>query len=929
MRYRFVLLLYLIASPLRSETSDLSLPVWSQTIRYIRVESAAGSIDQEVYKAINIREGDTLSRPQIRDCLKRINMLKKFNKAGAWVESFEDGCVVIFRIEPDWIIHSIDFAGGRINTLFRYGLISRFSPKSLRKNINLTHGEVFSAQKCAASVQMLKDFYYNNGYAQAIVELVPSFHHENATVDLLFHINQGKPTLVRNITFEGNNEIQSDTLVRHSGVSRNRKFSRKQANEARLKLERYYKRKGFLNVQVNRPAIRYDREKNSISLSFKIVENNPVDITVSTRWHRWNLPWWFYFLENRMDLYLEILGIEESGQIDQARFLEGVRHLEQEFWNHGYLNASVELDEVKDKSGRISYHFQIDEKEPMEVADVKIQGNEFLSIQDIEANRLIATTPGNRFHYDTFLADGDDLANYYKANGFHDVQVTAGYTSGYQKKQVSITFEIKEGLQYRWSAVTVSGNTALSYNEILGILSISPSSPYQADIVGSRIDNLVDHYLELGYADAAIDWHVIGDNTTSPVLDLVIHEGVRSEVETVLINGYTRTLRSVIERNLPSLLGEPFCYKTVLDAERKLIKTNLFRSVQISNPSWEAGSRKRTLVIDVKEQPFVFLEGGPGYNSDRGLNGYLSLYTTNLGGSNRYLGISGSVSEKDSKSNIIFREPEFANLPIQLELRLLTEQTSETDYRLNRRGTRSTWSYRIRDKLRLLLVYRFDNDEPYDIAVDADIPEDYRNSVKIGSLIPGFLFDSRDDPRAPQSGSLLSTKFEFARSMYSSEVPFTKITAEATHFFGFGSRGVLGISLRSGLGYHLPFQEQFRLGGTKSIRGWDFESIRKNQYDEGHTIALQEDTKADLSVLFNIEYRYPLILGLEGVLFFDTGNVYEDYSDAMLSQLKGTTGLGIRFMTPVGPIGVDYGYNVMRDDEDPRERWSFVIGNTF
>ncbi len=174
------------------------------------------------------------------------------------------------------------------------------------------------------------------------------------------------------------------------------------------------------------------------------------------------------------------------------------------------------------------------------------------------------------------------------------------------------------------------------------------------------------------------------------------------------------------------------------------------------------------------------------------MNGYLSLYTTNLGGSNRYLGISGSLSEKDHKSNIIFREPEFANLPVQLELRLLTEQTTESDYRLVRRGTRATWSYRVRESLRLLLVYRFDNDEPYDISPEAEIPDDYRNSVKIGSLSPGFLYDSRDDPRAPQSGSLFSTKFEFARTMYSSEVQFTKISAEATHFIGLQKNGVLG-----------------------------------------------------------------------------------------------------------------------------------------
>lgn len=664
-------------------------------------------------------------------------------------------------------------------------------------------------------------------------------------------------------------------------------------------------------------------------MNYRINEDNPIELRITTEWHTWNLLWWFYFLENRSDLYLEILGLGDSGKIDQKRFREGVRNLEKQFWNHGYVHAAVQLEELQDQNGRISYHFIVDEKQPLKVSSVKIQGNSFLTTDKIESENLVATTPGKTFHHDTFIADGEDIRQYYLENGFHDVRVISTYTAGHENESVSVTFGIDEGKQYLWEDIDINGNTALSDDEILHILSISPSSPYRADHTALLVDGLIDHYLGLGFADISIDWNVTGEEAIAPVLHLLIHEGIPTIIDAVLIKGYTKTLRSVIERNLPKLQGEPYSYKLVLNAERQLIRTNLFKTVDISNPPIEAGIRNRTLVIDVREQPSVFLEGGPGYNTDRGVNGYISLYTTNLGGSNRYLGISGSVSEKDNKSNIIFREPEFANLPVQLELRLLTEQTEETDYWLNRRGTRATWSYRLTDALRLLLVYRFDDDEPFEIGEEADIPDEYRNSVKIGSLTPGFLFDSRDDPRAPKSGSLFSTKIEFSRTMYSSEVQFTKITAEAAHFFTLGPDGVLGVSLRPGLGYHLPYQEEFRLGGIKSIRGWDYEDIRKENSQPSIGISTEEDKDADLSVLLNIEYRFPLVLGLEGVLFFDSGNVFDSSSDFSISDLKGTSGVGLRFMTPVGPIGVDYGYNVLRNSDDPRERWSFVIGHTF
>ncbi|MBN1297458.1 BamA/TamA family outer membrane protein, partial [bacterium] len=85
----------------------------------------------------------------------------------------------------------------------------------------------------------------------------------------------------------------------------------------------------------------------------------------------------------------------------------------------------------------------------------------------------------------------------------------------------------------------------------------------------------------------------------------------------------------------------------------------------------------------------------------------------------------------------------------------------------------------------------------------------------------------------------------------------------------------------------------------------------------------------DIMLLGNIEYRHPLFWGLEGVLFLDSGNVFNDSSDVSIQELKSTLGVGMRFMTPVGPVGLDYGYNIMRDDKDPADRWSFVIGHTF
>lgn len=903
--------------------------LWNKPVKYIRIESDASISTDYIFQAIPIRENDPLTPDAVRDCLKKLNLLKRFQSISVWGEPFQDGCALIFTVEPAWMVQNVKFKGGAISALFSYGLGGKFSPKTLQRQIQVFRGDIYSKDKGQAAIEALKDFYFNNGYAESSVSLHPRFHDSDATVDLVFMVNQGQPTIIRDILFTGNTAFDNAILLKQTGLSPQKTFSRKRLNNAREKLEKFYQRQGYMNAQVFRAEIQFDRDSNSAIVRFKITENDPIQIRVQADVRSWNVLWKFYALEKRPDLYLELLGIEETGKLDRNRFREGLRNLERRYWNRGYLNADVQMTESPDESGRIVYSYTIDENEPVIVDRIAVAGNESFTLDDFITNSIIQTQTGKRYNHDSFIADADGLREWYLTHGFHKVRIAAEYTISPADKTVTLVFMIEEGPRFFWDTISIDGNSAFSDAHLLDLLQLSPGIPFDSTAVTTGIDLLTDHYLSHGYPDIVINWDITHTESTTPSLQITIDEGVRAVIDAVIIRGYEKTLRSVIDRSLPELEGQPYYYKTILDTERQLIRTNLFRTVEISNPLWESSQPGRTLLIDLKEQPFIFLEGGPGYNSDRGFNGYISLYTTNLAGSNRYLGISGLLSEKDYKGNIIFREPEFANLPVQLELRLLTEETAEKDYSLRRRGSRATWSYNMTHFLRTLLIYRFDSDEPYNIGSEAEIPEEFRNSVKIGSLSPGFLFDSRDDPQSPRSGSLFSAKVEFARTMYSSEVHFTKITTETTHFFNLSRYGVLGASVRLGWAYDLPYQEEFRLGGIKSIRGWDFDAIRKHSGESRDTIITSDRRDIDVSLLANIEYRYPIAWGLQGVFFFDTGNVFDDYDEVSFSNLKGTLGLGIRFMTPVGPVGVDYGYNILKTSSDPSSRWSFVIGHTF
>jgi len=777
--------------------------LWGKQIQYIRYECDMEIPEDLVLQAISIKEGDVLTAESIRHSLKNLNLLNRFSSVYAYSEPVDDGCVVIFQLQANWQIENIRFEGGAISLLFSYGLSGGFSPKTLAREIGLKKGDVYSGNSGDLAIEALKEFYYQNGYAQSEITVSADYNHSLGTVNLVFDINQGEATKISAITLTGTKLQGSWKILVRTNLFKGKQYSEKSIDKARRKLLRFYHKNGYLNVKIFRPEIRYIQETNSVEVNIRIVEGNPIDIEIFTKWHTWNALWWLYLFEGRQDLLIDILGIE--GKVNRKELEKGSEVIRETFKNHGYMDARVNLHESTNPEATLIYTFTVDEAEKIEVSDIYTVGNSVLTSEQLLSADIFGTTQGKLYNQSTIDADRNDLIDFYKSRGYKDVSVITGSTSS-GKNSVSLIFNIEEGLYYSWADIVITGNSEFTTGEILDTLCIVEGGPCDPDSLESYFDLLIDKYLIKGFSEVSIDWNIIQSHLLTPSLEIEIHEGISSSIDSVLITGYSKTRREVIERNLPELTGKAYYFQTLMNAERQLSKTNLFKSVDISGLEQESGREKRTILISLQEQPSIFLEGGPGYNTDRGFTGYLSFYTTNLGGANRYLGVSSSISQIDNKANIIYREPEFANFPIQLELRVLSEDSSEDKYHLRRRGGRATWSYWLLDQLRLLTVYRFDNDEPYDIEDDAEIPEEYQNSLKIASLTPGFLFDSRDDVRNPSMGSLFSVKVEFARPVYSSEVNFSKITTDATHFFNLPGRGVLGTAFRLGIGYHLPYQ---------------------------------------------------------------------------------------------------------------------------
>jgi len=144
----------------------------------------------------------------------------------------------------------------------------------------------------------------------------------------------------------------------------------------------------------------------------------------------------------------------------------------------------------------------------------------------------------------------------------------------------------------------------------------------------------------------------------------------------------------------------------------------------------------------------------------------------------------------------------------------------------------------------------------------------------------------------------------------------------------FHGRYGVGKGLR---GDELPANEKFYVGGIYSVRGFDYGRATTKATVSGGNIVFGDLLGADKELIFNLEYIVPLVKDarINGVLFYDAGSGFGKDDSISLSDLRTSVGAGFRWFSPIGPLRLEWGYNL---DPQPGERqgiWEFSIGTLF
>ncbi len=467
-----------------------------------------------------------------------------------------------------------------------------------------------------------------------------------------------------------------------------------------------------------------------------------------------------------------------------------------------------------------------------------------------------------------------------------------------------------------------------------------------------------------------------GASTGDIVVTFVLTEGRQTIVDRIVVVGNVRTSEDTIRRELRIARGEPFGLSRVFESQRRLTALGLFRSVRIVDVGDPNAVTHDVIVTVEEAPVTTIgygagLQGGQrlrttsaagdvGETFEIAGRGFFEAGRRNLWGKNRSVNVflRASVRPRDfpgdperDGSGLAFneyrvlgtwREPRAFLDSANLDVTAFVEQAARSSFSFRRQQARVDWSRLIGDDTTFVARYGVGRTELYDARIDREdqlIVDRLFPQVRISSVTSSVLRDTRDDPLDPGRGTFVGIDAEIASRSIGSEVGFTKTLLQGFVYrrlpgphrivVAGGARVGLARGLRRELPRlgddgqelfgpdgvalvdvvtDLPAAERFFAGGANTVRGFAEDRLGEPSTLDRNGLP----TGGNALLVINSEVRVPVWRGLVAAAFVDAGNVFLRAADLDLGGIRTTTGFGLRYLSPIGPIRVDLGFKLDR-----------------
>ncbi|MCX7794494.1 MAG: outer membrane protein assembly factor BamA [Thermodesulfovibrionales bacterium] len=742
-------------------------------------------------------------------------------------------------------------------------------------------------------------YLLKKGYPE--VDIRFEIKEKRSRIRLKLHIKEGQPLIIKKI--EGPEEITP--FIR---LSVDRPFDLTLLEGDINFIREYYKNEGFIN-----PDVRASFEDGILHFSV----NPGTRVIVKFQGNR-------AFSDREL---FKLMPFSTAESISDELIEEARTRILLAYKKEGYPFAAVEV-EHKAEIGQLYIVFKIDEGKRYRIGKIILSGI------TLPQDKLLKITGLKDKEY--FIPEKLDLAlerlrAFYRSLGYRNIVIDEPVLDFDEKTEtLSILIMIQEGEQVLIDKIFIKGNREIDTEALREIMELREAIPFNETDINDAKLRLLEYYFSKGYIDAECDVEIVFRNSYADIV-FNISEGRRYSFGRTIIRGNLDTSSRVIKRELPYETGAYFSHGSLLETRQRLYRLGLFSEVEIE-PVREDSTQN--VLITVKESPQGAFEFGIGYGEYERYRGFMDLSYRNISGMNRQISLRIETSSLERRFIINYYDPRLLDSRTSLRIIPLYEErkeknidTGEILYRLRRYAEKTGIETPLSENLKFELYHEFSVVKTYDVRPEIVLPREDAGTLAISSLVPGLVYDTRDNPFDPRKGILTGGRLKIASEALGSEVEFIKVNGDASTYISLSGKFVLALGLRAGIAWpfgkteEIPVVERFFLGGRASVRGFSQDSLGPKINDT--------PVGGDSFIQTNLELRWYPGRSFSIVTFLDGGNVWFKDKGISLSDLRYSAGIGFRYNTPAGPVRLDYGQKLERRPGESKGEIHFSIGHAF
>lgn len=654
---------------------------------------------------------------------------------------------------------------------------------------------------------------------------------------------------------------------------------------------------------------------------------------------------------------LKTVGVAEARFYDKALIDKAEQELKRQYVGKGLYAAEIVATVTPVERNQVAIYFNVDEGPVAKIQEINIIGNEVFSEGTLKSEMQLKTggwlswySKDNLYSKQKLTADLETIRSYYLNRGYLEFVIESTQVSiTPDKKGVYLTISIREGKKFTVKDIRLAGETLGKEAELMQLIVLKPGDTFSSAKLTESTKAIAEILGSYGYAFATINPQPdIRRDVAEVDLTLVVDPGRRIYVRQVAITGNAKTRDLVIRREMRQFESSWFDSEKIDLSKKRLGRLGYFTETDITTEDVPGSPDQVDVNVKVTEKPTGAVTIGAGFSSTEKLILSAGVNQDNAFGTGTAIGLNASLGKITQNLTLSNYDPYFTEDGISRYTDLYYRSSKplyyagDPDYQIKSVGSNIKFGVPYTEVDR---VFFGTGIEVFSIYATTNTPIPYQNYVtSYGGTVPGRLQtynvpltvgwarDGRDSTLIPSEGSLQQLSAEVGTPV--GDLTFYRLFGQYQKYHSFSKGNILSFNGEVGYGEaygnkEFPITKNYFVGGIGSVRGYAPGSLGPQYYNT--IVGAYQPTGGQSKIVSNVEYTFPVPgSGVDKTLrlftFVDGGNAFGENINLVLRY---SYGLGLSWISPLGPLKFSYGIPYKSQPTDNIQRLQFQVGTAF